>query len=120
MTSNVVYTTTIKEKALNKKNNMRAWGNRLVKSPKLEDYEKALQKHFKATAQAAPWIGPVKLSVVFTFGDKRRRDIQNCFDILCDAMNGIIYLDDSQIEVLEGSKKYSKDNWCIEIIVELL
>jgi Holliday junction resolvase RusA-like endonuclease len=35
-------------------------------------------------------------------------------------MNGIIYLDDSQIEVLEGSKKYSKDNWCIEIIVELL
>jgi hypothetical protein len=35
MTSNVVYTTTIKEKALNKKNNIRAWGNKLVKSPKL-------------------------------------------------------------------------------------
>jgi Holliday junction resolvase RusA-like endonuclease len=120
MTSNVVYTTSIKEKALNKKNNMRAWGNRLVKSPKLEDYEKALIKHFKATAQAAPWIGPVKLSVAFTFGDRRRRDIQNCFDILCDAMNGIIYLDDSQIEVLEGSKKYTKDVWLIEIIVELL
>lgn len=116
----IVYQTTIQAKALNKKNNMRAWGNRLVKSPKLAIYEKQLEDHFKKTFGAAPWINNVKLTIHFTFGDKRKRDLQNCFDIICDKMNGIVYLDDSQITIIEASKSYIKDVWEIEIIIEAI
>lgn len=118
--SNQVYTTTIAVKPLNKKNNMKAWGNKIIKSPKLADYEKTLIDHFKKTAGAAPWIQPIKLTVAFTFGDKRRRDLQNYFDILCDCMNNIIYVDDSQIQKIEAAKWYKKDCWQIEIIIELI
>lgn len=118
--SNQVYQTTIIAKAQNKKNNMKAWGNKLIKSPKLVTYEKLLIDHFKATHTAAPWIQNVKLYANFTFGDKRRRDLQNCFDILCDCMNGIILVDDSQIQIIEASKTYIKDVWEIEIIIELI
>lgn len=118
--SNVVYQTIIQAKALNKKNNMRAWGNKLIKSPKLAIYEKLLESHFKNTHLAAPWINNIKLYVNFIFGDKRRRDLQNCFDILCDKMNGIVYLDDSQITAIEATKSYKKDIWEIEIIIELI
>ena len=118
--SNIVYQTIIQAKALNKKNNMRAWGNRLIKSPKLAIYEKQLEDHFKKTCQAPPWLNNIKLYVNFTFGDKRRRDLQNCFDILCDKMNGIIYIDDSQITMIEASKCYKKNVWEIEIIIELI
>lgn len=96
---------------------MRAWGNKLVKSPKLAQYEIALIKHMKATCGAAPWIGDLEMEVIITFGDRRRRDIQNYFDIICDCGNNILYLDDSQIIKITGEKFYKKDIWQIEIIL---
>ena len=31
--------------------------------------------------------GPVALSVAVVFGDRRKRDLQNCFGALCDALD---------------------------------
>lgn len=118
--NNILYATNIPIKAKNKKNSMKAWGNKMIKSPDLHKYEQDLIDHFKSTWINKPYPGPVKLTAIFTFGDKRRRDVQNFFDILCDTMNNIVYDDDSQIQILHGEKEYIKDNWCIEIIVEIM
>ena len=116
--SNLLYSTKISIKARNKKNSMKAWGNKMIKSPDLKKYEQDLIDHFKATTTSQPYAGPIKLTAIFTFGDRRRRDVQNLFDILCDTMNNIIYDDDSQIQILHGEKEYMKNIWGIEIIVE--
>lgn len=44
-----------------------------------------------------PYSGPVKIVSHWTFGTRRRKDLQNCGKLEFDAFNGIIYEDDSQI-----------------------
>ena len=58
---------------------------------------------------------PVRLTLDVTFGDRRRRDLQNCFGAVCDALEGIVYSDDSQIVQLAGSKRYEKGVWRFEV-----
>ena len=58
---------------------------------------------------------PVRLTLDVTFGDRRRRDLQNCFGAVCDALEGIGYSDDSQIVQLAGAKRYEKGVWRFEV-----
>jgi len=58
----------------------------------------------------------MRLDVVF--GDRRIRDLPNCYDCVCDSMNAIVYKDDCQIVELSGSKKYEKGIWKFKITVE--
>jgi Holliday junction resolvase RusA-like endonuclease len=41
--------------------------------------------------------------------DKRRRDLQNFSDTICDALNGVLYEDDSQITTLLMRKVWGKE-----------
>ncbi len=43
---------------------------------------------------------PVKLSIIFKFKDRRKRDLDNLTKAIVDAMKGYLYQDDSQIEEL--------------------
>ena len=61
--------------------------------------------------------GRVALHLDVVFGDRRKRDLQNCFGSVCDALNNIVYKDDSQIYELSGSKEYEKDTWTFEVTV---
>lgn len=45
-----------------------------------------------------PMSGELEIDLKFVFKDKRRRDWDNYAKVLCDAMNGIVYVDDSQIK----------------------
>ena len=50
------------------------------------------------------------LSLVLFMGDKRKRDLDNCAKAISDALNGVLYDDDAQIDELFAIRNYDKDN----------
>lgn len=106
-----------------KKNQMIVCGRRLVKAKQVRQFEAELRLAAIDVMTAAglqPIDGPVSLHLDVTFGDRRRRDVQNCFGSVCDALNDIVYLDDSQIQSISAEKSYIKDQWCYSIIVKTI
>ena len=74
----------------------------------------------------APVEGPVSVNIVFTFKQPKsnktavhtqRPDLDNCFKLVTDAMNGIVYKDDSQIVWFAGVKMWG-DSGGIDIEVK--
>jgi len=113
-----MFQTSIMVKALNKKNNMRAYKSRMIKKGQVVKYEAFLKADITQAANGmALMVGDLTLEVEFTFGDRRARDIQNCLDILCDVMEGIVYTNDSQITKIIATKVYSKGVWNISVKV---
>ena len=49
------------------------------------------------------------------FGDKRKRDVDNFNKLWMDALEGVVYQNDSQIRQLTVIKNYDKENPRIEI-----
>jgi Holliday junction resolvase RusA-like endonuclease len=105
-------------KPISKKNKLkfnrrhgRAYKDKAVRE--FEDYlfelsEKCV-KHWEETYNMA-WDKDKKynFNLEVTYGTKRKFDIQNCFDTCCDALEGIVYDNDSQITSISGNKTYSK------------
>lgn len=56
-----------------------------------------LRKRFRR-----PLTGNVALGAIFFRPDRRRIDVDNMLKHLCDAANGIVWLDDSQVTALAG------------------
>ena len=104
-----------------KKNRMKVWRNRMVKERGVKDFEDGL-KMFAIQQMTIGGLrtldGPVRLRLDVTFGDKRKRDLQNCFGSVCDALNEVCYHDDSQIVELSGSKQHMNGVWTYRIAVE--
>ena len=66
-------------------------------------------------AAIAQYSGPlyacsIKVVVEFRFGTRRRKDLSNAGKLEYDALNGIVYVDDSQISEIQAKKIYSKEN----------
>jgi Holliday junction resolvase RusA-like endonuclease len=104
-----------------KKNRMKVWRNRMVKEKGVKDFERELRMfgiQQMTFAGLRTLDGPVRLRLDVTFGDKRKRDLQNCFGSVCDALNEVCYHDDSQIVELSGSKQYIYGVWTYRIEVE--
>ena len=53
--------------------------------------------------------------VTLFFGDKRKRDIDNFNKLWLDALEGVVYENDSQIKQLTLIKDYDKENPRIEV-----
>lgn len=66
-----------------------------------------------------PMKGGLKVSVFFTFADRRKHDIDNCLKAVLDSMSGILWEDDSQISELHVFKSLATEPsieiWCTEI-----
>ena len=80
-------------------------------------------RRFKAKVQAQiPRMervtGDCKVRVDVQFPTRRRCDLDNYLKIVMDAMNGFVYLDDSQINEIHATKSYSKNEPFTRIIVE--
>lgn len=76
-------------------------GTRHFTSKASRDYK----RHVRACAGLAmmgayPLNVRVGVDIAITYADKRRRDLDNGAKALLDAMNGIVYVDDSQIDDL--------------------
>jgi len=69
------------------------------------------------SAMNEPITGPVRIDVNAYFGTCRRKDIQNTLKSLLDALNNIVYEDDSQIVELHAYKHLDKENPRVEVHV---
>lgn len=68
--------------------------------------------------RGAPLKGSIRVSIRFFFQTKRRRDLDNQNKLVLDALTGIAYEDDSQIDELHLCRSYDKERPRIEIKLE--
>lgn len=85
---------------------------------------KALKEQYQWEAKSQyhkPVItAPVAVTIRFYFGTKRTRDLDNQNKLILDALSGIVYKDDKQIQELHLYKDYNKAKPRIEVsIIEL-
>jgi crossover junction endodeoxyribonuclease RusA len=78
-----------------------------------ESYQWQAKSQFKGN----PSQNAILLEIRLYFGDKRKRDIDNYHKLSLDALSGIVYEDDSQIQRMVVEKFYDKENPRIEIDV---
>jgi len=60
---------------------------------------------------------PRALTVTFYSGDHRRRDLDNLVKLVKDALNGVAWKDDSQVDQLHASRIHGDPNPRTEIAV---
>ena len=58
----------------------------------------------EAMAGEPPIVGPVRVRVTFARKSRRRVDADNLFKLVADALQGIVFENDAQIEYLELTK----------------
>lgn len=75
------------------------------------------QLEAKSQWRKKPLEGDVELGIDLYFGTKRKADWDNFHKLTCDALSGIVYVDDSQIQSALVRKHFDKDNPRIEIHV---
>lgn len=78
-----------------------------------EDYQWQAKSQWKKKMLT----GDLSISVSFFFGTKRKADIDNFSKILFDALTGIVWEDDSQIQEVTLRKFLDKSNPRIEITI---
>ena len=109
-------------KVLMKKNRMKVTRNgRVYKSSETKHFEAYIRNLAAVACAEQGWDcagGDVSFSMTVFFGDRRKRDLQNCFASVCDALEGIVYENDSQIKYLTASKGYVKGKWGFRILVD--
>ena len=71
--------------------------------------------HARAVHKGKPSKGRIELSIWLDFPDKRRRDIDNFAKIACDAMKGIAYADDSQIDHLHLHRRHGTPGIAVHV-----
>lgn len=72
-----------------------------------KDYKKMIGDLAKYTFPREISLEPLVVEIEYTFGDKRRRDINNYDKLIVDALEGVVYEDDKQIVELILRKKVS-------------
>ena len=106
---------------LSKKNRLKFGNGRTYKDKAVADFEAELNKAAtEVIAQLPDWKPisvPVKMKVVVQVPDKRRRDLQNFLDTICDSLNDLVYDDDVQIVCIDAKKLFGK-SWSLYISVE--
>jgi Holliday junction resolvase RusA-like endonuclease len=117
------------QKVVSKKNKLKfsRRNGRAYKKKDVKDFEnyiqqiahEAVKEWQRGDCIAWPLDKDYKLSLEIVWGCKTKRDIQNAFDCICDALQGIIYKDDSQIKEIWGKKSYEKNKWWFKITVEV-
>jgi Holliday junction resolvase RusA-like endonuclease len=81
--------------------------------------KKRFQEEMNSQWQSDVLLGDIKVTAVYFWGDRRRRDIDNFSKLWMDAGTGIIWEDDSQIKQLLLRMKYCVSNPRVELKVEI-
>lgn len=82
---------------------------------------KAIKESYQWQAKSQWKIKPIKdalnVKIDLFFANKRNHDIDNYNKILLDALSGIVWEDDGQIQSMYVTKYYDKENPRIEITI---
>ena len=81
-----------------------------------EDYQWQARSQF----HGAPLSCPLAIVVTIYFPTRRRADWDNFHKLSMDALSGIVWEDDCQIEDARVLKRYDKANPRIEIAIEAI
>jgi Holliday junction resolvase RusA-like endonuclease len=85
---------------------------------KVKAIKQSMQWQAREQWKGAPITGPVKYTMRFYFKDLLRRDIDNALKMTQDALTGIVWLDDSQVQILTAYKLLDRKNPRVEIDIE--
>jgi Holliday junction resolvase RusA-like endonuclease len=84
---------------------------------KTRDFQKKVKEEANKIFKE-PMEGDLVMGINYHFGDNRRRDVNNYDKVICDALNGIAYGDDSQIKQMVLTKFKDKENPRTEVFLE--
>lgn len=75
---------------------------------------KQLKEHYQLEARnqykGKVMPGDCDMEITLFFKDKRRRDVDNYNKLVLDSLEGVIFEDDSQIQMLTIKKNFSAEN----------
>ncbi len=106
-----------------KSNNYKMGNNNFYIDSKVRKYETELKNLAKKEMKKqglSLLTTPITMDVVFYVIDKRRRDIDNLMKTVADALNKVVYKDDSLICVIHMQKRLDRDNPRTEIEIGAL
>ena len=95
----------------------RGKGGRWYTPNSTKAYEEAVGWAARAAGVHEPREDGVRLDIVLWMPDRRRRDLDNCAKSICDGLNGIVYLDDSQVAELVVKRRIDGQRPRAEITV---
>jgi len=99
-------------------------GARRFTPAKQRQYQQLVRMHALAARPRGPWLpskhARYRVDVEAFLPDERRRDLDNIAKTLLDALNGVLYLDDSQVTVLMVATHVDRERPRVEVrVVEL-
>lgn len=95
----------------------RALGKRVVISSEGREFKQKMAVLLEATPHGYI-VGPVKLTLKFEFMTNRKRDLDNYAKPLIDTLKGVLFVDDSDIYILNMTKRIGAAVDCIRIECE--
>lgn len=99
-------------------NNMYAHvGRRRFLTPKARANKEAIAWEARSQYRDKPLEGPLAVSVRFYWPTRRNHDIENAKGLF-DALTGILWLDDGQIQELHSFKYYDKERPRVELTID--
>lgn len=110
-------------KVLSKPNSYRRGKNSFYTPKSIKEQEKAMHSIVVQSCVDGNWIcltEGCRVTVVFEYKDYRRRDIDNPLKSLFDAMNSVVFKDDSLISELHVLKTLGAVSDSTTVIVEKL
>jgi len=81
-----------------------------------EDYGQQIKQQYKGKVLT----GDLQITIDLYLGTKRRADWDNFNKLSMDAMTGLVFEDDSQIQKATVTKNYDKENPRIDLCIEAL
>lgn len=76
----------------------RKWRGRIVKSKEAREFQEYVQKTAKDSHLVKPVEEPV--AAIIDVWAYKNRNLDNCVKVLLDALNGVAFIDDIQVETL--------------------
>ena len=102
--------------SINSQYSFSKYGRRHFLTNKARAYKNIVSLIARKTYKGKILTCPIKMEVWYYFPNKKRRDISND-KLTADALEGIIFVDDKQINNLHLHKEYNPGNPRTEIII---
>ncbi len=105
------------EHCISKNNKVTVWGKgRPALTAKYRNAKEAIFLIAKEQTSAPPYSVPVKVTFTVYEPDRRRRDILNYTQVICDGIEGVVYDNDALIHYVTVKKAgVDKENPRIEL-----
>ena len=104
-----------------KANSYKVKRRKLIKDSVVAEQEAKASSIARATMDGtAPLLFPIKVTIIVSMPDKRRRDIDGCLKSLLDSLNGIVWKDDNQIVELHIKKLVAQPVCFTSIIIDVV